>query len=84
MRDLKKEMQFWRCERPSEYKMDDFMRGVDKLEAENKNLNKIKSNWESLKDLLYLTIDNYGDDEDIDTSVAEQILDEMNKLEANK
>jgi len=28
--------------------------------------------------------DNYGDDEDIDTSVAEQILDEMNKLEANQ
>ena len=51
---------------------------------EIKKLNKIKSNWESLKDLLYLTIDNYGDDEDIDTSVAEQILDEMNKLEANK
>jgi len=51
---------------------------------EIKKLNKIKSNWESLKDLLYLTIDNYGDDEDIDTSVAEQILDEMNKLEALK
>ena len=51
---------------------------------EIKKLNKIKSNWGSLKDLLYLTIDNYGDDEDIDTSVAEQILDEMNKLEATK
>ena len=51
---------------------------------EIKKLNKIKSNWESLKDLLYLTIDNYGDDEDIDTSVAEQILEEMNKLESTK
>jgi len=51
---------------------------------EIKKLNKFKSNWESLKDLLYLTIDNYGDDEDIDTSVAEQILEEMNKLESTK
>ena len=33
MSKLKEELEFWRCERPSEYKMDDFIREVNKLES---------------------------------------------------
>lgn len=46
-----------------------------------KRVDELQSNWASLRDRLQLTIDLYGDDEDIDTSVAEQVLDEMNVIE---
>tara|TARA_R110002020_G_scaffold180191_1_gene374435 strand:- start:967 stop:1152 length:186 start_codon:yes stop_codon:yes gene_type:complete len=36
--DFIKELEFWRCDRPSEYKMDEFIRSAKKLEKENAEL----------------------------------------------
>ena len=37
--------------------------------------------WTKLKDLFQISVDLYTDDDDIDVSMAQQAIDEMNKLE---
>ena len=47
-------------------------------------LRRFKKNWIEIKTQLIFTIENYGEDSDYDTEVADQILKEMNKLEGGE
>lgn len=53
---------------------------MDLYEAGNK---KLQSNWDEIKGQLAFTIENYSDGE-FDTSIAHQVLEEMEKLEGGK
>jgi len=41
----------------------------------------LKTNWSKLRDMLQLTVELYADDDDIDSSVAEAVLDQMDVIE---
>ena len=40
---------------------------------------ELRRNWASLRDLLQSTVDRHSDDDDIDTTVAEEVIDEMDR-----
>lgn len=58
-------------------KPEDVVDLMDAFEAGNKQL---QSNWDEIKGQLAFTIENYSDD-DFDTSIAHQVLKEMERLE---
>jgi len=54
--ELIEELKYWRCDRPSEYKMDEFIRSVERLEKE---CDKYKAALDSIKEI---TLNNHDHD----------------------
>ena len=59
-------------------KLSDYQQDMAVLAGENEVLVK---RWAKMKDLFQISVDLYTDDDDIDVSMAQQAIDEMNKLE---
>jgi hypothetical protein len=55
MDDLIADMKNWRADRPDEWKMDEFIREVEKLKAENKELRELLDDAEGMMSLNFAT-----------------------------
>lgn len=58
MSELSEELKYWRCERPSEYKMDDFIRAAQLMETKLKGLEDLDDDRASLRDIAQRAIDD--------------------------